>query len=118
MIKRIVISSLLLCALAVGQTSTGKAAAGAKKSGSAAAAEAKTATPKKAIWNPDEIQWGAPPPFLQPEAQFAVIEGDPSKAGVYTIRAKMPDGYKIQPHWHPTAENVTVLSGTLKVGMG
>jgi quercetin dioxygenase-like cupin family protein len=30
----------------------------------------------------------------------------------------MPSGYKIAPHWHPQRENVTVLSGTLKVGMG
>jgi len=30
----------------------------------------------------------------------------------------MPDGYKIPPHWHPNRENVTVLSGTIKVGMG
>ena len=30
----------------------------------------------------------------------------------------MPDGYKIAPHTHPLRENVTVLSGTLKVGMG
>jgi len=31
---------------------------------------------------------------------------------------KFPDGYKVQPHWHPAAEKITVLSGTLKVGMG
>jgi hypothetical protein len=30
----------------------------------------------------------------------------------------MPDGYRIAPHWHPLRENVTVISGTFKVGMG
>ena len=30
----------------------------------------------------------------------------------------MPDGYRIMPHWHPTAETVTVLSGEFRVGMG
>lgn len=30
----------------------------------------------------------------------------------------MPDGYKAAPHIHPQRENVTVLSGTLRVGMG
>jgi uncharacterized RmlC-like cupin family protein len=30
----------------------------------------------------------------------------------------MPAGYKIAPHWHPKRENVTVISGNLKVGMG
>jgi quercetin dioxygenase-like cupin family protein len=49
---------------------------------------------------------------------FAVISGDPGKEGLYVIRAKMPAGYKINPHWHPTDEHVTVLSGTFAVGMG
>jgi quercetin dioxygenase-like cupin family protein len=31
---------------------------------------------------------------------------------------KLPDGYRIAPHWHPQRENVTVITGTLKVGMG
>lgn len=39
-------------------------------------------------------------------------------SGDHTIRLKMPDGYKIAPHTHPFRENVTVLSGTLRVGMG
>jgi quercetin dioxygenase-like cupin family protein len=30
----------------------------------------------------------------------------------------MPAGYKIAPHTHPTDEHVTVLSGTLALGMG
>ena len=30
----------------------------------------------------------------------------------------MPDGYRIMPHWHPTTENVTVISGTFHLGMG
>jgi len=30
----------------------------------------------------------------------------------------MPAGYKIAPHWHPTDEHVTVLSGTFSLGMG
>jgi quercetin dioxygenase-like cupin family protein len=34
------------------------------------------------------------------------------------VRAKMPTGYKIPPHSHPTDENVTVLSGTFHIAMG
>jgi hypothetical protein len=68
---------------------------------------------------PNEVQWGPGPPSLPPGAQLAVLEGDPSKAGAsFTIRGKLPDGYKVPPHWHPTDENVTVLEGTLMVGMG
>jgi len=70
-------------------------------------------------FTPDQVKWGPPPPFVPPGAQLAVLEGDPgAESGDYTIRVKMPDGYKIAPHTHPNRENVTVLSGTLKVGMG
>ena len=70
-------------------------------------------------FKPDQIKWGPPPPFVNAGAQFAVLEGDPTaSSGDFTIRIKMPDGYKIAPHWHPKRENVTVLRGDLKVGMG
>jgi len=67
----------------------------------------------------DQVQFGPAPPSLQPGAQLAVLEGDPmASSGDYTVRLKMPDGYRIAPHTHPKRENVTVLTGTLKVGMG
>lgn len=34
------------------------------------------------------------------------------------MRIKMPDGFRISPHWHPNVERVTVLSGTFKLGSG
>lgn len=68
---------------------------------------------------PDTIPWGPAPPVVQPGAQFAVLEGNPAgSSGDYTIRLKMPDGFRISPHWHPLRENVTIISGTFKVGMG
>jgi quercetin dioxygenase-like cupin family protein len=70
-------------------------------------------------FTPDQVKYGPPPAFLPPGAQFAVLEGDPTaSSGDFTIRLKMPDGYRIAPHTHPHRENVTVLSGTLRVGMG
>ena len=70
-------------------------------------------------FTPDQIKYGPPPPFVAPGAQLAVIEGNPmASSGDYTIRLKMPDGFKVAPHWHPKRENVTVISGSLKVGMG
>jgi hypothetical protein len=73
----------------------------------------------KKTFTPDSIPYGAAPAFLNPGAQLAVLEGDPgASTGDYTVRLKMPDGYKIAPHWHPLRENVTVISGTFKVGMG
>lgn len=64
------------------------------------------------------VKWGAPPPVLPAGAKFAVIEGDPASKGLVTVRLKMPAGYKIPPHWHPTDEHVTVLAGSLAIGMG
>ena len=49
---------------------------------------------------------------------MAVLDGDPNKAGSFTIRMKAPAGYKIAPHTHPTVERVTVISGSFKIGMG
>jgi len=70
-------------------------------------------------FTPDQVKYGPAPAFMQPGAQLAVLEGDPmASSGDYTIRLKMPDGYKIAPHTHPLRENVTVISGTLKFGMG
>jgi len=70
-------------------------------------------------FTPDQVKFGPAPPFLQPGAQLAVLEGDPgASSGDYTVRLKMPDGYKIGPHWHPKRENVTVVSGTLKFAIG
>ena len=71
-----------------------------------------------AIATPADLKWGDPPPVFEKGASFAVVAGDPSKEGVYVVRLKMPAGYKIMPHWHPTDEHVTVLSGTFEIGMG
>jgi mannose-6-phosphate isomerase-like protein (cupin superfamily) len=66
----------------------------------------------------DAIVWGPAPPGLPPGSEAAVISGDPGKTGPFTLRARMPAGYRIAPHWHATDEHVTVLSGTLGMGMG
>jgi hypothetical protein len=68
---------------------------------------------------PDEVKWGPASPKLPPGAQFAVLEGDPSKPGApYTLRAKVPDGYSVPPHWHLEDEKITVIQGTMRLGMG
>jgi quercetin dioxygenase-like cupin family protein len=65
-----------------------------------------------------QLQWGPVPPVFEPGAQMAVLEGDPSKNEPFTVRLRLPDGYRIAPHTHPTTENVTVLSGAFLAGMG
>jgi mannose-6-phosphate isomerase-like protein (cupin superfamily) len=67
---------------------------------------------------PSAVTWGPGPAALPAGAQAAVLEGDPSKAGPFTLRLKMPEGYKIAPHYHPADEHVTVLQGTFVMGLG
>lgn len=74
--------------------------------------------PGHVVVAPAEIAWGEAPPVFEKGASFAVVSGDPGKAGLFVIRLKLPAGYRIAPHWHPTDEHVTVLSGTFGVGMG
>jgi len=67
---------------------------------------------------PSALKWGPLPPGLPPGAQLAVLSGNPASDGAYVLRAKLPAGYKIAPHTHPTDENVTVLSGTFHIATG
>lgn len=65
----------------------------------------------------DDVKFHPAPGFPK-GAQIVLLRGDLSKAVPYTIRFKLPDGFVIPSHWHSTDEEVTVLSGTLNVGMG
>jgi anti-sigma factor ChrR (cupin superfamily) len=82
------------------------------------AAGAAAAAEMHQIVTPESIKWQAAPPGLPPGSSIAVLSGDPSKGGVFILRAKLPAGYTIPPHWHSAIENVTVLSGALHMGMG
>ena len=68
--------------------------------------------------NEGDLKWSPAPPFLPAGAQLVVLDGDPGKAVRVTLRLKFPAGYQVPAHWHPTQEDVTVLSGSLHVGMG
>lgn len=72
-----------------------------------------TTTASTLKWDP--IQ----PPGFDKGAELTVVRGDPSAAGKpYVIRLRFPDGYRFPPHWHPVAENLTVLEGQFLVAMG
>jgi quercetin dioxygenase-like cupin family protein len=70
------------------------------------------------MMTPAEASFSPAPDAFPPGAQLAVLDGDPTSSGPFTVRLKMPDGYLIPPHWHPNDELVTVVEGTLQVGMG
>ena len=71
---------------------------------------------KHIMLNETDFQWGDAPPSLPKGAKLTVLQGDPSKDGPFVIRAVFPD--KIPAHWHPTTQNITVLTGSLYMGAG
>jgi quercetin dioxygenase-like cupin family protein len=46
------------------------------------------------------------------------LVGDPGKHEMFVARFRYPDGLRVGPHWHTTSVHITVLSGTLMLGMG
>lgn len=66
------------------------------------------------------VKWIAAPPAagLPKGTEVVTLFGDPAKDGQYANRVRFPSGAIIPPHTHPNDENVTVLSGTLHVGLG
>ena len=66
----------------------------------------------------EEVQWGDAPPMLPAGAKIAVLSGNPGADGLYTVRLKFPAHYVIPAHSHPKDEHVTVLKGTVFMGMG
>lgn len=66
---------------------------------------------------PEQLQFTDNPAFPK-GAQTVVLVGDPSKPGLFILRAKFPPNYVVPPHTHPVFETVTVLSGTMGSGMG
>ena len=66
----------------------------------------------------DSLQWGPAPAVFPAGAKMAVVSGDPSKPGPFTIQLSMPDGYRLAPHFHPTDETVEVKQGTFLFAMG
>jgi quercetin dioxygenase-like cupin family protein len=75
-------------------------------------------SPAHVLLTADGLTFGDGPPALPKGQLIAVLSGDPGKPGPFTLRAKVPAGYRIPPHWHPSDEHVTVLSGTVAFGMG
>jgi hypothetical protein len=70
-------------------------------------------------WVPSSIQWEAVPGGVTvPGMQQAVLSGDPNGSGRYTIRLRLPAGYKMAPHAYDDSREVTVISGILHFSYG
>jgi len=73
--------------------------------------------PGHLVVSPADVEWSAVG-SLPPGAEATVLEGDPSKAEPFTMRIRFPANYDVPVHTHPAVERVTVLEGTLYVGIG
>ena len=66
---------------------------------------------------PEQIDW-QPFPAFPPSARLAIVVGQPTQDGPYTIRVKVPHGVKLMPHQHPEDRVYTVISGVFYIGRG
>ena len=109
---RFLVPALAVCALL--------AVARADKAANAPASPPNDAVAERKLngYAASEIAWKDGPATLPKGAKFAVLEGDPAKAGPFLLRLKVPAGYVIPPHTHPLVERATVISGTFKIGFG
>ena len=65
---------------------------------------------------PEQVKWVPEPDGLG--FQQAVIEGDPSKPGVYIVHVKFPPWVMSRPHFHDETRYATVIKGTWYTGEG
>ena len=65
----------------------------------------------------EDIDW-QPFPAFPPSARLAVVVGEPSEKGLYTVRVKVPNGVKLMPHSHQEDRVYTVISGIFYIGVG
>ena len=78
-----------------------------------ALAQGSASRPPPTVIRPGDIVWQPGPPTLEPGSQGAVLAGNPSQPGPFTLRVRLPARYRIAPHRHPVDERLTVLSGAL-----
>lgn len=83
-----------------------------------AAASAPMAPADHVMFTPATMKWSPAPSAFPAGMMMVVVQGDPFGNGLYTLQAKLPAGYKIPAHFHPTDEHVTVLSGSFYMGTG
>jgi quercetin dioxygenase-like cupin family protein len=66
---------------------------------------------------PEEIDW-KPFPAFPPPARLAVLVGEPTQAGPYVVRVKVPADVRLMSHRHPEDRIYTVMLGVFYIGLG
>jgi quercetin dioxygenase-like cupin family protein len=70
---------------------------------------------KMKVLNENELKWTE---GRVKGVMSAMIVGAPTEPGFFMYRSKFPAGFVVQPHTHPAAEHITVVSGTFYLGQG
>ena len=65
---------------------------------------------------PDQLQWRDP--LGASGVNQAILQGDPTKPGLYVVLNRFKPGNFSRPHFHPNDRFITVLKGTWWVGTG
>ena len=66
--------------------------------------------------DPEMLKWAE---TVYPGTEITTVFGDPKKPGqMYAIRFRLPADYVVPPHTHSQDEYMTVISGSLHVGIG
>ena len=67
---------------------------------------------------PEQVKWVDDVDANGLGVQRAVIQGDPSKPGLYVIRIRVPRGVMSRNHFHREDRHAVVLQGTWYTGTG
>jgi len=65
---------------------------------------------------PDQIQWRDP--LGTSGVNQAILQGDPTKPGLYVVLNRFKPGNFSRPHFHPNDRFITVVKGTWWVATG
>jgi hypothetical protein len=77
-------------------------------------AQEKAEAASHGLVRPGDLKWS---PIMK-GCELAPVSGNSEAEGPFVVRIRCGAGVIIPAHWHPTDENVTVLSGMFLVGMG
>jgi len=69
-------------------------------------------------FTPADFKWVDAPRSMPAGTKIQVLEGNPTRSGLFTMRVKLPAQTTLMPHRHPHDERVTVLSGSAYIGFG
>jgi hypothetical protein len=85
--------------------------------GAAGGVDAAELNPAALVYKlPDQLQWRDPTGAAG--VNQAVLQGDPTKPGLYVVMNRFKPGNFSRPHFHPNDRFITVMKGTWWVGTG